>query len=330
MTWHVERNVMLALDLPFRINITPHYTLQWTPPHIFSSSNSPPSRRHRHSPSETTLRLVFYFPGQFAVSIKMGNCCVSSATEEPPQNTIRKTLPPTHPLPEEETVKEVLSETPAVRKNPPPVLANGSHHPKSSSLPAEKRRESDKKPSAGMVFTSDGIAGEAFASEIRGSVPMPTATDKRDHEDDVVNARRRSPARVQKWSVPDKNGVGRSPSRRFEPSPGRARSSPGRDPGQGSPYNASRMENGESSYSLRSRSPVIHAENGNARGGLGRSPSAMKTGRSLDRVRSELGDKSRRLEESYSSRESSEKWPPTYSNESLENPLVSLECFIFL
>ncbi|XP_019168906.1 PREDICTED: uncharacterized protein LOC109164816 [Ipomoea nil] len=256
----------------------------------------------------------------------MGNCCVSPTTKEPPQNSVRKTLPPHHPLPEEEMVKEVLSETRTIRKNPPPVPANGSHQPKNSPPPPEKRREShDRKPSA-------GLSGEIFSPEIcstrSGSVPM---TGKRDHEADVmVEARRRSPARVQKRSVHDKGGVGRSPSRRFEPSPGRARSSPGRDPGQGSPSNVSRMENGEISGGLRSRSPIMHAENGNARTGSGRSPSARKTGRSLERVRSELGDKSRRLEESYSNRDSREKWPPTYSNESLENPLVSLECFIFL
>nr|GMD05247.1 pre-mRNA-splicing factor CWC22-like [Ipomoea batatas] len=252
----------------------------------------------------------------------MGNCCVSSATKEPPQNSERETLPPHHPLPEEETVKEVLSETPTVRKNPPPVPANGSHPPKNSPPAVDKRRENGRKPSAGrMVFRSDGISGDIFAPEIC----------KRDHGDDVIEARRRSPpARVQKRSVSDKNGVGRSPSRRFEPSPGRARSSPGRDPGQGSPGNVSRMDNGQISGGLRSRSPIMHADNGNARTGSGRSPSARKTGRSLERVRSELGDKSRRLEESYSNRDSREKWPPTYSNESLENPLVSLECFIFL
>ncbi|OIT28513.1 hypothetical protein A4A49_18416 [Nicotiana attenuata] len=96
----------------------------------------------------------------------------------------------------------------------------------------------------------------------------------------------------------------------------------------------SRKDNGESSF-RRTRSPVMCADqNGGTRNSISRCPSARKSGKSPGRVRSELGDRRRKppAEAGNSSyRENRDnKQPLKNGNESLENPLVSMECFIFL
>nr|GMC58604.1 uncharacterized protein LOC109164816 [Ipomoea batatas] len=55
---------------------------------------------------------------------------------------------------------------PPFAKNPPPVPANGSHQLKNSPPPKEMCHENDSKPSARMVFCSDGFSGEIFSPEI--------------------------------------------------------------------------------------------------------------------------------------------------------------------
>lgn len=279
----------------------------------------------------------------------MGNCCASTAVKGPPHSRSapnskqRITAPPplTHPLLEEETVKEVLSETPTLPKPTPPVIVVDNEPRKHPSLSlVQHRNDGDlKKPTAVMDFNnpeelSEDFSASEICSTLSESVPAttPTATDKIDHEDGVsyVVKPQRSPARARNRAFPGEvrreKSVGSSPSRRFEPSSlGRVRSGTARDPGRRSPANGPRKENYENT-GRRSISPATRTQNGGSRTSLVRSPSVRKTGKSPGRVRSDMGDKNRKLEESCSK----QNWETTNSNELLENPLVSLECFIFL
>ncbi|XP_031126650.1 uncharacterized protein LOC116028934 [Ipomoea triloba] len=264
----------------------------------------------------------------------MGNCCASTAVKGPsyshpaPNSKHRITSPPliTHPLLEEETVKEVLSsETPTVnvpKLAKPPVDNNGPHkHPPLSPEP-ENGGDLKKPPAAVTDFNPDDLSEDFSASEICSTLSesLPATTP--------IEKPQRSPARVRNRAFPGEKSVGNSPSRRFEPSSlGRVRSGTGRDnSARRSPANRPRRENYENA-GRRSVSPAMRRENGGARTGLVRSPSVRKTGKSPGRVRSDVGDKNRKLEEN---RGNKEKWETTNSNDLLENPLVSLECFIFL
>ncbi|KAG8365490.1 hypothetical protein BUALT_Bualt18G0110200 [Buddleja alternifolia] len=57
--------------------------------------------------------------------------------------------------------------------------------------------------------------------------------------------------------------------------------------------------------------------------------SSMKTGQATGSIGCGSGERIRNVEEGEESGDSNE-WPPTAGDETLENPLVSLECFIFL
>lgn len=250
-------------------------------------------------------------------------CCVSSGNS--------KLLPPTlsnssSQQSEEETVKEVLSEIPTFPKS---KLYTNENSPKKSS-PISKFSNSMeemyhknhimKKPITPNFNHPDDVSEEV--SEICSSTLSEAATvaEKRyAAEDDANEVRQRSPAKYRNGSF--QRSVGNSPARRSDPSPGRVRSGSGRE------SRVQRKDNGECS-GRRSRSPAMRTENGGYGSGLGRSPSVRKTGKSPGRVRSELGDRIRKMDERDGNGETN--WPPTNGNESLENPLVSLECFIFL
>ncbi|PIM98926.1 hypothetical protein CDL12_28584 [Handroanthus impetiginosus] len=260
------------------------------------------------------------------------------------QSSISKSPPPTNPLPEEETVKEVLSETPTVSKNPSPFIpkVQESHQNESPFiraaplLPDFGRIGREKKYQNGGVgkkqfvgYSNDDLSEDVseICSTLSESISVSTTvTEKRENNGEqnheLREFRQRSPARVKKGSFSGEGKrektVGRSPGRKSEPSPSRVR------PGSGSVHGR-RRDSGESS-GRRSRSPVMRMETGLSKTGLGRSPSARKTGKSPGRVGSGLGERIRKLDEG---KENGDKWLPT-SNESLENPLVSLECFIFL
>ncbi|KAH6790577.1 hypothetical protein C2S51_005583 [Perilla frutescens var. frutescens] len=254
----------------------------------------------------------------------MGCCVSTNKPPTPPHKTghipnskhggVSKSPPPSHPLLEEETVKEVLSETPAAPKPlSPPILKNESPFIKSAPLLLRKEQHNGvvcKKPF--MAFAADDLSE---ASEICSTLSesVSASTNNGGTKDEFREARQRSPARLRNrpfsGEMHREKTVGRSPGRRnADPSPGRVRPVPGR-----------RRESGESS-GRRSRSPVTRAE-----AGLGR---ARKTGKSPGRVGP--GERIRKLD---GGKESGDiKWPPTNAsnNELLENPLVSLECFIFL
>lgn len=282
----------------------------------------PPPSYHPHSPPKASM-----------------GCCVSTNNKptQPRKTTpyistskrggVSKSPPPSHPLPEEEIVKEILSETPTLLVKPlsPPVPKfrhkNASPFIKSAPLLRDKEHRNDtvcKKPSA-----ADDAASEVseICSTLSESVSVSTSvTENREHNGDrkeeLREARQRSPAKLRNrpfsGEMHRERTVGRSPGRRSEPSPGRVR------PVTGSGYGR-RRESGESS-GRRSTSPAMRPE-----AGVGRAQSGRKTGKSPGRVGP--GDKIRKLDGGKESGES--KWAPT-NDESLENPLVSLECFIFL
>lgn len=92
----------------------------------------------------------------------------------------------------------------------------------------------------------------------------------------------------------------------------------------------SRKDNGESSC-RRSRPPVICGDqtNGGTRNSISRCPSARKSGKSPGRVRSELGDR-RRVPAEAGINNNYKKPLTSGIDESVENPLLSFECFIFI
>lgn len=249
-------------------------------------------------------------------------CCVSSnkPTPPPPSTKLSRTPPPppSPPHPVEEKVKEVLSETPNPKPRIPISLEQDNYVPQLKKNP--------------NTVNSDEISD---VSEIYSTLSesISTNTERRDNEEDN-EVRQRVVTSAEKLKLNRRSfsgdftgkkerGTAKSPATRPDPSPGRARIVPGRE--RRSIQDARERDAGESSR-RRSRSPAVRNDGGGSRQSLGRSPSVRKTGRSPGRVRSDLTDKTRKVDGG-NNREG--KWPPT-SNELLENPLVSLECFIFL
>lgn len=255
------------------------------------------------------------------------------------------------PLMEEETVKEVLSETPT----PKPAIAKIELEEKTitPTKPALQKIEEEveiekKKMKTAPVIVPEEISEVSEICSLSESMSTTTiATERRDDDErsrDDGEVRQRVDRSAAKHprnrsfsgelSGKRDRVVGRSPARRSDPSPGRrndagVRSVLGREGNQSTARrriatNVHRRESGESS-ARRSRSPATRTDGGASRSALGRSPSTRKMAQSPSRVRSTPPENSKSRGEG-TSKEG--KWPS--SNESLENPLVSLECFIFL
>ncbi|KAM5588342.1 hypothetical protein ABKV19_006668 [Rosa sericea] len=197
----------------------------------------------------------------------------------------------------------------------------------------------------------DGEISEP-ASEICSlqSESFSATTVTRDEDDEVQqrvvnNSNRVSPVKLQKnpRDVGFRPGrvVGKSPTRRTDASPGRRYGPNGNGVGSarvvqpsqggrrvGSRTESNRRDPGESS-GRRSRSPATRiTDNGGVnRANVGRSPSANRRypGRSPVGSVESSNSSTRRIFEEPKMEEV--KWP---ANESLDNPHVSLECFIFL
>ncbi|CAL5411187.1 unnamed protein product [Camellia sinensis] len=272
-------------------------------------------------------------------------CCVSTPNKpaiapnhhHPHSSSVRSNIPhhsKAAPPPEEETVKEVLSETPTPKPHVPKIVEDDEEKKIGSNpAPIHKIREEenninnnnnnnnvDKLETPLMMITTTTTEEVSEVSEICSlSESLSTVTTEK-REDEV-----RSPAKFRNRAISgERREIGRTPARRSDPSPGRVRSVPGRERRPAVAAEGRRRDLGESS-GRRSRSPATRAaETGGAgRAGVGRSPSGRKTGKSPVRERSEVNEKTRKPEE--------DTWlSPTTTNESLENPLVSLECFIFL
>ncbi|XP_021726212.1 serine/arginine repetitive matrix protein 1-like [Chenopodium quinoa] len=262
------------------------------------------------------------------------------------------------PIAEEEAVKEVLSETPKPRPKPrsrpeSPRKVVAEHGQQEESMkskvlpftPPKKAYPEEQKLPTGYPdpCTPEEISE---ASEMCSFSESISTTREDDHHlnqilfgrEGVVTSGggggseyRQRVYRSQGFNNVNNGGggggqhyrnQGRSPARRRpEPSPPRKRNP---SPGGGVPK---REFTGDNS-GRRSQSPGIRAN-------VGRSPSSRRTGPSPGRVRMVHGpENGRKVEEEMEENEEigmrreSEEWQGP--KESLENPLVSLECFIFL
>ncbi|KAK8642138.1 hypothetical protein V6N13_011495 [Hibiscus sabdariffa] len=258
------------------------------------------------------------------------------------------------PSAEEETVKEVLSETP--KPNAPIFIPQEEEKKKPQigspvfvKIQGKESLNFNIKPELNSPVKLIEESASEDVSEICSvslSESVSTITDRRDEEEEVRPQRVfRSPAR----SGPRNQVVGRSPTRKLEQSPGRrngvinggssVRLGQSREPTvrRGSRPDPPRKDPGESS-GRRSRSPAMN------RSVMGRSPSGRRTNQSPGRARidpRESGN-TKKVEQQHGTTTTTTtmegKWPSSNNNgatsstpnESLENPLVSLECFIFL
>ncbi|XP_068645006.1 uncharacterized protein [Aristolochia californica] len=241
--------------------------------------------------------------------------------------------PPPAPQ-EEETVKEVLSETP---KPPLVVIPSGDKGiekgPPKPSVPAIPTEDKKFDRRFSLLSSNDETSEMSEICSLSESISTTITEKKEENGFEEVEMRPKnytSPAKFQRkrplsGDYPGRRDHGgKSPARRSEPSPGRR--TPGRE---GQTVTRSRISNkrdpGEDS-GRRSRSPAVRRDSkGSAtpRNELTRSTSTRKMGRALRLVPEELAKAT--IPQTEGTREGG---PP--ANESLENPLVSLECFIFL
>ncbi|KAK9056324.1 hypothetical protein SSX86_027414 [Deinandra increscens subsp. villosa] len=244
-------------------------------------------------------------------------CCASTNKHHPSSKFRRHSSTSSRAPPpiDVETVKEVLSETPNIKiENIDPKKHSSRYH-------------SYKFPPQDHVIEDPIIISE--------SENISTTTFE-DDENDVYRRKviSRSPAKSgsRKQVSGELQPVRKSPVRVKELSPGRVKLVPernGRETGFGCSV---RQRPGSGNLSAaRSRSPAKRTAAGGGNG-IGRSLSCRKTGKSPSRVGSDLHERIRKPEvRSGREREHRSTFPTATNNdESLENPLVSLECFIFL
>ncbi|TYI23236.1 hypothetical protein ES332_A06G150900v1 [Gossypium tomentosum] len=258
-------------------------------------------------------------------------CCVSTNTgslrakESHLQVGVESKAPP--PSAEEETVKEVLSETP---KPKAPIFTPQQEESKQTQIEKPVFVKIQEKESLNFNVKTkpkSPVLEESASEEVSEicsvslSESLSTVTDRRDEEDEVrqlkvfrssarPGSRNRVVGRKLDQSPNKRNGVvnGGSSVRLVQSKGG----SP--DPG--------------GSSGRRSRSPAVN------RAVMGRSSSGGRTIHSPGRVRRDPGEQQQHV----TTTTMEGKWPSSNNNgattsapnESLENPLVSLECFIFL
>ncbi|OIV96140.1 hypothetical protein TanjilG_13072 [Lupinus angustifolius] len=223
---------------------------------------------------------------------------------------------------EEETVKEVLSETPkwnpTVAKLEPDIQTVAKFDAgKPLKKPTVAKFEVERKVEK-VIMPLEISKGEEEISEVCSlseTVSTTTLTEKEPRQ--RVHS---SPAKITKncsFSGEFCGGSGKSPARRTEQSPSRrnVRIVQSREcqMGNGVMRNQPRRDNS----CRRSTSPATRGDSVAPSSVVGRSPSARRVNQSPARVRTTAPENDgRKMEQS--------------ANESLENPLVSLECFIFL
>ncbi|WCJ30668.1 hypothetical protein M5689_012213 [Euphorbia peplus] len=277
-------------------------------------------------------------------------CCMSSkpkkhsSTGDPPSKSLHLYPPPT-PQPlrsqaavappplEEETVKEVLSETPICSKPPQiPIPQQPRCQDRIFTRREDKQEEIDKTPEISQ-------ASEIYSAADSYSTATTAVTEIRD--DEVTSKKRvnRSPVKVPRKRPYNGEAAQKAPVRR-SPAPvkreltGRqGRSIPQRNVG------SSRVgrDLGERS-GRRSRSPATRTAAGvgvNGRGGG--SPAKVVSRKTSEGVakRSDGRKEVKKENDSVLVKEEGENDKVSVpqqreENESLDNPLVSLECFIFL
>lgn len=276
--------------------------------------------------------------------------------------------PPAVPV-EEETVKEVLvlSETPIPKPSAPEVAEKNSDRymqPENQELKIQSTAEIKQPMESTVVIkpAEDVISEVSEHSELCSftesfsTTATGTGLDKRDDGEEV---NQRSPMRILRKRANAGDIAGgrersvRSPARRPVPSPekrkpvassrpvqGRAMVSQRKNVGVGvGPSNGLRRDSGEGS-ARRSRSPVTRSQVGSRQNQnvRYRSPGLSENGRSGGRSPARALDNGVKMEKSNddvvlpesSNVEKRNDDVPDETSESLENPFVSLECFIFL
>ncbi|XP_061355795.1 uncharacterized protein LOC133300291 [Gastrolobium bilobum] len=272
-------------------------------------------------------------------------CCVSSnkaSTSQasslrkfPDSEAVAEPLKPSEsnretPQVEEETVKEVLSETP--KWNPTNIAKSEPQKPHQN-MAFDKFKEEEKEESKVEKKALPINKAEEDISEVCSfSETMSTTTtitDQREEAEEETGKRvNRSPAKWQKnRSFSGDFGCRRERTAHAPRNVGsvklvQCRDQMGQKMGNGGTHR--RKDPGDNSF-RRSRSPAPHADTGTARPVMGRSPSARRTNQSPARVRATPPVNGRRKKENPAMEG---KW--SSANESLENPLVSFECFIFI
>ncbi|XP_073303868.1 uncharacterized protein [Primulina huaijiensis] len=246
--------------------------------------------------------------------------------------------PHTVPFSDEETVKEVLSEIPTVAKQLSPLpeqnetpFSKAAHFLTDfSKIPYEKHPEGTVTKQPCVAFGGNELPEEmpeicsTRGCGVGGLEKIKEKRKKKSNGNDIVrDVYQKSPARLKNRpssEVKREKTLGKSQGRATESSVDRSR--PGSISSSG---HGKRKDIGEIS-GRRSRSPVSRTYDCSSKTDLGRSPSSRRLGKSLGRVGSGLGDRLRKVDEG---KESGGDKSLT-SNEMLENPVVSLECFIFL
>lgn len=260
----------------------------------------------------------------------------------------------------------VLSETPIPKPSVPEVVERENDRykpPENQELEAQIHSAAAIKPpkeSTVVIKPAEDIISEASEqSELcsfTGSFSTTTTATAMDKRDDGEEVNQKSPVRVlrKRANAGDIAGARersvRSPARRSLPSPekkqvvssrpmqGRAMASHRRNVGGGmGPPNGLRRDGGEGS-ARRSRSPVTRGQVGPRQNVRYRSPGLNENGRAGGRSPARALDNGVKMEKSSDDVASPEATNTERVNddvsgetgESLENPLVSLECFIFL
>ncbi|KAF8007941.1 hypothetical protein BT93_K1818 [Corymbia citriodora subsp. variegata] len=316
-------------------------------------SKTPP---HRRSPPNQPRRSPPRPPAPAFDKTHVAIAPQNAGTRNPPP---RPPPPPPPPPPlEEETVKEVLSETPLPPKpqlpeapRPPPKLQEDGPETKILISKLEEAAEVVSEYSE-MYSVSESLSTATTAT---------TATEKRDAEVTSRESREvrqrlksRSPAKVPRKRPPypgdlaggggERRGVNRSPSPAKRNLAGATGAGPGRVREAGrartaaaaqrnagaSPSGAPRRDPGETSR-RRSSSPATRRPGEASAGATGRSPAKRAAGSAGDRPAKGEGRKDPgTVSAAETKNEEHSDAVPEQGNESLDNPLVSLECFIFL
>ncbi|XP_041025985.1 proteoglycan 4 [Juglans microcarpa x Juglans regia] len=286
-------------------------------------------------------------------SLKQQHSSVGTQPPRPRSDANESRAPP--PSAEEETIKEVLSETPKPKPPQPLGFQSTATKPVFNEVKdndgdgddGDDKNKIDKFPSPVNTATDNEIS--EVSKVYSESESVSTTTTKRDEDEEVrQRVNRSSPAKVLQRNRAYNGDMGarrerlvaKSPNRRSEQSPGQANSGSvrlvkEREPGhvtmarRGLTATERRDSTGEGS-GRRSRSPATRVDNGANRSVMGRSPSARRTIRSPGRVRAAPTEPNNGRKSEQSSNKGMEEGTGQTTNESLENPLVSLECFIFL
>ncbi|KAM7263913.1 hypothetical protein ACFE04_001596 [Oxalis oulophora] len=295
-------------------------------------------------------------------------CCMSSTKKPKCRNNKKGSksekasifnesrAPPPSTLEEDTIVKEVVNvtsvnQTPLVKEEiSKPILKLDQQEDTTTTTNklTQKVPVFSKIKDTHLLYTNNNNKAQTFnncttptdvseVSEICSVSTTTTATTTRDNIDfDEVSQRPRNrhvTSRSPATGGRNRVGVGKSPNRRPEQSPMR-RNGSGQNQGMvkrvGSKTELSKRDPGESSMRRRSRSPAV---NRSSSGVMGRSqsPSVKRnSNKSPVRVRSGPVD-TRKMEEGCGNNNNDNNGVTnSNTNESLENPLVSLECFIFL